>query len=125
MLTKAPVLTRPESEKGFVDFGNTSLNRLGCVLIQDGNVIVYASRQLKLYEKNYPTHDLELAELLKDYDLIIEYHLSKATVIANPLSHNSMFALKAMNTHLNLQRDNSILTELRAKLVFLQRIKKL
>ena len=34
---------------------------LGCVLMQNGKVIAYASRQLKVHEKNYPTHDLELA----------------------------------------------------------------
>ena len=33
---------------------------LGCVLLQDGKVIAYASRHLKIHEKNYPTHDLEL-----------------------------------------------------------------
>ncbi len=34
---------------------------LGCVLMQNGKVIAYASRQLKIHEKNYPTHDLEVA----------------------------------------------------------------
>ena len=34
---------------------------LGCVLIQNGKVIVYTSRHLKVHEKNHPTHDLELA----------------------------------------------------------------
>ena len=34
---------------------------LGCVLMQDGKVVAYASKQLKLHEQNYPTHDLELA----------------------------------------------------------------
>ena len=33
---------------------------MGCVLIQDGRVIAYTSRQLKKHEANYPTHDLEL-----------------------------------------------------------------
>ena len=42
----------------FIDF---SLNGLGCVLMQEGKVVAYASRQLKPHEKNYPTHDLELA----------------------------------------------------------------
>ena len=37
---------------------------LGCVLMQGGKMIVYASRQLKVHEKNYPTHDLELADVL-------------------------------------------------------------
>ena len=37
---------------------------LGCVLMQDGRVIAYASRQLKKHEVNYPTHDLELAAVV-------------------------------------------------------------
>ena len=39
---------------------DASLNELGCVLVQEGKVVAYASSQLKLHEKNYPTHDLEL-----------------------------------------------------------------
>ena len=41
-----------------------SLNGLGCVLMQDGHVIAYASRQLRPHEKNYPTHDLEFAAII-------------------------------------------------------------
>ena len=37
---------------------------LACVLMQDGKVIAYATRQLKIHEKNYPTHDLELAAVV-------------------------------------------------------------
>ena len=43
---------------------DTSLNGLGCVLMQEGKVVAYASRQLKPHEKNYPTHDLELAAIV-------------------------------------------------------------
>jgi hypothetical protein len=45
----------------FVVYSDASKKGLGCVLMQNGNVIAYASRQLKPYEHNYPTHDLELA----------------------------------------------------------------
>ena len=45
-------------------FSDVSLNGLGCVLIQEGKVVAYASRQLKPHEKNYPTHDLELAAIV-------------------------------------------------------------
>ena len=45
-------------------FSDASLNGLGCVLIQEGKVVAYASRQLKPHEKNYPTHDLELAAIV-------------------------------------------------------------
>ncbi|KAA3487868.1 Transposon Ty3-G Gag-Pol polyprotein [Gossypium australe] len=64
LLTKAPILVQPESGKEFVIYSDASLNRLGCVLMQEGNVIVYASRQLKPEEKNYPMHDLELAAIM-------------------------------------------------------------
>ncbi|WMV41358.1 hypothetical protein MTR67_034743 [Solanum verrucosum] len=47
--------------QGFVVYCNASRVGLGCVLMQNGKVIPYSSRQLKFHEKNYPTHDLELA----------------------------------------------------------------
>ena len=63
-LTEAPVLTQPTCGKEYVIFSNSSLNGLGCVLMQEGKVVAYASRQLKSHEKNYPTHDLELAVIV-------------------------------------------------------------
>ena len=42
-------------------YSDASRNGLGCVLMQDGRVIAYASQQLKTHEQNYPIHDLELA----------------------------------------------------------------
>jgi hypothetical protein len=45
-----------ESEK-FIIYSDASLQGLGCVLMQQGKVIAYASRQLKDHDKNYPTHD--------------------------------------------------------------------
>ncbi|KAH0784229.1 hypothetical protein KY290_003827 [Solanum tuberosum] len=63
-LTSAPVLTLPEGTKGFVVYCDASRVGLGCVLMQHGKVIAYASRQLKVHEKNYPTHDLELAAVV-------------------------------------------------------------
>ena len=63
-LTKAPVLTQPTYSKEYVIFCDASLNGLGCVLMQEGKVVSYASRQLKSHEKNYPMHDLELAAIL-------------------------------------------------------------
>ena len=63
-LTEAPVLTQPTYGKEYVIFSDASLNRLGCVLMQEGKVVAYASRQLKPHEKNYPMHDLELAAII-------------------------------------------------------------
>ncbi|KAA3465983.1 Transposon Ty3-I Gag-Pol polyprotein [Gossypium australe] len=164
ILTEAPVLVQPELGKEFVIYSDVSLNGLGCVLMQEGKVIAYASRQLKPHEKNYPTHDLELAaimfalkiwrhhfygekcriftdhkslkylmtqkdlnlqqriwlELLKDYELVIDYHPGKENVVADALSRKSLFALRAMNTRLTLSEGGLILAELRARSVFLQ-----
>ena len=63
-LIKAPVLTHPTYGKEYVIFSDASLNGLGCVLMQEGKVVAYASRQLKPHEKNYPTHDSELAAIV-------------------------------------------------------------
>ncbi|KAH9722450.1 Endonuclease [Citrus sinensis] len=63
-LVTAPVLTFPSEGGGFVIYSDASRKGLGCVLIQHGKVIAYASRQLKNHEQNYPTHDLELAAIV-------------------------------------------------------------
>ncbi|KAA3466320.1 DNA/RNA polymerase superfamily protein [Gossypium australe] len=64
LLTEAPVLVQPESGKEFIVYSDASLNGLGCVLMEEGKVIAYASRQLKPHERNYPSHDLELAAIV-------------------------------------------------------------
>ncbi|CAL2229371.1 unnamed protein product [Prunus armeniaca] len=61
MLTTAPVLALPDDGGGFVVCSDASKQGLGCVLMQQGKVIAYASRQLKKHELNYLMHDLELA----------------------------------------------------------------
>ncbi|KAK5784835.1 hypothetical protein PVK06_039374 [Gossypium arboreum] len=158
-LTEAPILVQPESGKEFVIYSDASLLGLGCVLMQEGRVVAYASRQLKPHEKNYPTHDLELAaivfalkiwrhylfgerchvysdhkslkylmtqrdlnlrqrrwlELLKDYELIIDYHPGKANVVADALSRKSLFTLRAMNVHLSIRSDSVLVAEMKAK----------
>ncbi|KAH0773627.1 hypothetical protein KY290_010764 [Solanum tuberosum] len=63
-LTSTPVLTLLEGTDGFVVYCDTSRVGLGCVPMQRGKVIAYASRQLKVHETNYPTHDLELAAVV-------------------------------------------------------------
>ncbi|CAH9101779.1 unnamed protein product [Cuscuta epithymum] len=63
-LTSAPVLALPEGKEGFVIYTDASKMGLGAVLMQNERVIAYASRQLKEYEANYPTHDLELAAVI-------------------------------------------------------------
>ncbi|KAM1731966.1 hypothetical protein ACFX11_017778 [Malus domestica] len=63
-LTHAHVLALPDDNGNYEVFSDASLNGLGCVLMQHGRVIAYASRQLKPHEKNYPTYDLELAAII-------------------------------------------------------------
>ncbi|GAU10637.1 hypothetical protein TSUD_418350, partial [Trifolium subterraneum] len=63
-LTSAPVLVIPDPDKKYVVYCDASNKGLGCVLMQDGAVVAYASRQLKPHEENYPTHDLELAAII-------------------------------------------------------------
>nr|GFA20209.1 retrotransposon protein, putative, Ty3-gypsy subclass [Tanacetum cinerariifolium] len=57
-LCNAPVLPLLDGPKDFVIYCDASGLGLGCVLMQKGKVIAYASRQLKIHEKNYTTHDL-------------------------------------------------------------------
>ena len=59
-ITSVSVLTLPDGSNEFVVNYDVSRVGLGCVLMQRGKVIAYASRQLKPHENNYPTHDLEL-----------------------------------------------------------------
>jgi hypothetical protein len=132
-LMTALILVMSDMEKPFSIYCYVLDQGLGCVLMQDGCVVAYASRQLRKHEVNYPTHDLELAvvvlalkiwrhylmrmrcelytdhkslkyiftqsnlnlrqrrwlELIKDYDLGINYHPRKANVVADALSHRS------------------------------------
>jgi hypothetical protein len=59
-LTMAPVLILPDVHKPFSVYCDASYTGLGFVLIQEGRVVAYSSQKLKIHEKNYPTHDLEL-----------------------------------------------------------------
>nr|GEV56829.1 putative reverse transcriptase domain-containing protein [Tanacetum cinerariifolium] len=99
MLCDALILALPEGTDDFVVYCDASNQGFGCILMQRNKVIAYASRQLKIQEKNYITHDLELGtikelnmrqrrwiEIFSDYDCKIRYHPSKANVVADALS---------------------------------------
>jgi len=63
-LVSAPILTVPEGNEGYMVYSDASRQGPGCVLMQNGKVVAYASRQLKPHELNYPNHDLELAAVI-------------------------------------------------------------
>ncbi|GJQ92928.1 putative reverse transcriptase domain-containing protein [Tanacetum coccineum] len=65
MLCDAPILALPEGTYDFVVYCDASKQGFGCILMQRNKVIAYASRQLKIHEKNYTTHDLELGAVSK------------------------------------------------------------
>ncbi|GKB23850.1 putative nucleotidyltransferase, ribonuclease H, partial [Tanacetum coccineum] len=148
-LVSSPVLTLPSRTGGYQIYSDVSKKGLGCVLMQHGNVIAYASRQLKPYEVNYPTHDLELAvvvfalkiwrhylygetcdifidhkslsyiftqkelnmrqrswlELLKDYDVNIQYHHGKANVVADALSRKNFGIMACLKVQPKIIKD--------------------
>ncbi|GJR42070.1 putative reverse transcriptase domain-containing protein [Tanacetum coccineum] len=99
-LCSAPILALLEGSENFMVYCDASHKGLGEVLMLREKVIAYASRQLKVHEKNYTTYDLELGtvvfalkmwrhylyELLSDYDCEIRYHPRKANVVADALS---------------------------------------
>ncbi|GJU42720.1 reverse transcriptase domain-containing protein [Tanacetum coccineum] len=63
-LCSAPILALPEGSENFVVYYDASRKGLGAILMQREKVIAYASRQLKIHEKNYTTHDLELGAVV-------------------------------------------------------------
>ncbi|KAE8693084.1 UDP-Glycosyltransferase superfamily protein isoform 1 [Hibiscus syriacus] len=167
VLTQAPVLIQPESGEKISVYSDACHSGLGCVLMQDGKVVAYASRQLKPHERNYPIHNMELAavifalkiwrhylygekcymytdhkslkylltqkelilrqrrwlELLKDYDLEIEYHPGKTNVVAGALSRKTISDLRALFANLSLFDDNRLLAELQVKRTLAKEIK--
>nr|GEZ42225.1 retrotransposon protein, putative, Ty3-gypsy subclass [Tanacetum cinerariifolium] len=101
-VVSAPILTLPSGSGGFQIYSDASKKGLGCVLIQHGKVIAYASRQLKPYEANYPTHDLELAVV--------------ANVVTDALSKKSGMLV-------NLQIEPEIIRDLERKCLICQQVK--
>ncbi|GJY20231.1 putative reverse transcriptase domain-containing protein [Tanacetum coccineum] len=73
--------TLPDGQEDFVVYCDASGIELGCVLMQRGKVIAYASRQLKIHEQNYTTHDLELGAVVFALKIWIHYLYGKKSVI--------------------------------------------
>ncbi|GJW94383.1 putative reverse transcriptase domain-containing protein [Tanacetum coccineum] len=83
-LCSAPILALPQGAKNFIVYCDASHKGLGAVLMQNEKVIAYALRQLKIHEKNYTIHDLELGAVV--FALKIWRHYWKANVVADALS---------------------------------------
>ncbi|KAI3736121.1 hypothetical protein L6452_15655 [Arctium lappa] len=97
-LCEAPILSLPEGSEDFVVYSNASKMGLRCVLMQRSKVIAYASRKLKIHEKNYPTHDLELAAVVFDLKLWRHYlYGTKFTLFTNHKSLKYVFDQKELN----------------------------
>ena len=97
-LTTAPVLTIPSGPGGYEIYSDASLKGLGCVLMQNGRVVAYASRQLRPHELNYPTHDLELAAIV--FALKIWRHYlcgEKFQIFTDHQSLKYLFSQKELN----------------------------
>ncbi|GJS76859.1 putative reverse transcriptase domain-containing protein [Tanacetum coccineum] len=87
-LCNARVLALPDGPEDFVVYYDASGIGLGCVLMQRGKVIAYASRQLKIHEKNYTTHDLELGAFV--FALKIWRHYLYGTKSVIYMDHKSL-----------------------------------
>ncbi|GJW50614.1 putative reverse transcriptase domain-containing protein, partial [Tanacetum coccineum] len=97
-LCNAPVLALLGGPEDFVVYCDASEVGLGCVLMERGKVITYASRQLKIHEKNYTTHDLELGEVVFVLK-IWRYYLydTKSVIYMDHKSLQHIFSQKELN----------------------------
>jgi ribonuclease HI len=97
-LTTTPVLVMPDLQKSFDIYCDGSRQGLGCVLMQEGHVIAYASRQLRKHELNYPTHDLELAAVVHALKIWRHYVMgTKCQIYTNHKSLKYIFTQKDLN----------------------------
>jgi hypothetical protein len=97
-LTTVLVLTLPDIKKDFMVYYDASKQGLGCVLVQEGNVMAYASRKLKKHEENYPTHDLELAAVVHALKIWRHYLMgNKCELYTDHKSLKYFFTLTELN----------------------------
>nr|GEV04996.1 putative reverse transcriptase domain-containing protein [Tanacetum cinerariifolium] len=97
-LCDALVLALLEGPKDFVVYCDASGIELGCVLMQRGKVIAYVSRKLKIYEKNYATHDLELGAVVFALKIWRHYlYGTKSVIYTDHKSLQHIFSQKESN----------------------------
>ncbi|GJY58556.1 putative reverse transcriptase domain-containing protein [Tanacetum coccineum] len=97
-LCSAPILALPQGAKNFIVYCDASHKGLGAVLMQNEKVIAYASRQLKIHEKNYTTHDLELGAVVFALKIWRHYlYGTKCTVFTDHKSLQHILDQKELN----------------------------
>ncbi|GJR74321.1 putative reverse transcriptase domain-containing protein [Tanacetum coccineum] len=97
-LCSAPILALPEGSEDFIVYCDASKKGLGAVLMQREKVISYASRQLKIHEKNYTTHDLELGAVVFALKIWRHYlYGTKCTVFTDHKSLQHILNQKELN----------------------------
>ncbi|GKB85476.1 putative reverse transcriptase domain-containing protein [Tanacetum coccineum] len=97
-LCNAHVLDLPDGPKDFLVYYDASCQGLGCMLMQIGRVIAYASRQLKIHEKNYTTYDLELGAVLFALKIWRHYlYGTKSIIYTDHKSLHKIFNQKELN----------------------------
>ncbi|GKC36253.1 putative reverse transcriptase domain-containing protein [Tanacetum coccineum] len=97
-LCSAPILALPKGSEDFIVYCDASIKGLGAVLMQREKVIAYASRQLKIHEKNYTTHDLELGAVVFSLKLWRHYlYGTKCTVFTDHKSLQHILNQKELN----------------------------
>nr|GEZ85538.1 reverse transcriptase domain-containing protein [Tanacetum cinerariifolium] len=97
-LCSEPILALPEGSKGFIVYCDASNKGLGAVLMQREKVISYASRRLKIHEKNYTTHDLELRAVVSALKTWRHYlYGTKCTVFTYHKSLQHILVQKELN----------------------------
>ncbi|GJS42156.1 putative reverse transcriptase domain-containing protein [Tanacetum coccineum] len=97
-LCSAPILALPEGSKNFVVYCDASHKGLGAVLMRKEKVIAYASRQLKVHEKNYTTHDLELGAVVFALEIWRHYlYGTKCVVFTDHKSLQHILDQKELN----------------------------
>ncbi|GJY84207.1 reverse transcriptase domain-containing protein [Tanacetum coccineum] len=97
-LCNAPILSLPDGVEDFVVYCDASNQGLGCVLMQRDKVIAYASRQLKIHEKNHTTHDLKLGAVVFTLKIWRHYlYGTKSVIYTDHKSLQHIFDQKELN----------------------------